>query len=114
MRASLRTAMSTAAGSARHCTAASLGVPPSMAQPAAFAPRVLLPSTAPFVSVALNKSPTITTVTAPITLCQRNATSGIRKFTKATSDIPAINPKNDPRPVVLGIIARMNTPRMDP
>src|SRR5688572_9336213 len=62
----------------------------------------------------LTTNPTITTTTAPITLCQRNAT-GVLKVVHATAPIPAINPTKAPFPVARGTPnARMKTPRIEP
>jgi hypothetical protein len=64
--------------------------------------------------MTLMASPTTTTTTAPITLCQRNATAGRPKFTAATADIPAMSPKNAPAGRARGPIASRKTPRIEP
>ena len=56
--------------------------------------------------------PTITTVTAPITLCHKNETAGAPKLTAPTAAIPAIKPTNAPAARADGIIDKRNTPRI--
>ena len=53
-------------------------------------------------------------MTAPTTLCQRNAMS-VNEATQATDPMPASSPMNAPVPVARGTaMARMKTPRIDP
>ena len=61
--------------------------------------------------------PTITTTTAPITLCQRKAISRVHgeNATVSTTAMPAMRPQNAPAAVArLTSVARMNTPSSDP
>src|SRR5204862_295607 len=54
------------------------------------------------VLIALTADPTITTATAPITLCHRNAMSRVQgeNATVSTTAMPAMRPQNAPAPVV--------------
>ena len=59
-------------------------------------------------------SPTITTTTAPMTLCQRKATF-VNAAAHATDPIPAIRPMKAPFAVARGTAtASMKTPRIEP
>src|SRR4029453_3126520 len=65
-------------------------------------------------SSMLTARPTMTTVTAPMTLCHRNAML-VAPATQATAPIPATRPTNAPLAVARGNpTARMNTPRSEP
>src|SRR5205814_1115806 len=65
-------------------------------------------------NTALSIIPTTKTVTAPITLCQRNETSGAPQFTAATAPMPQIKPTKAPTARARGIIASRKTPRIEP